>query len=67
MAKIESPKKKAVRKEREQKELLKWRKEQTRPKPKGYMFYLLVVLSLVFIADSIATEICTKMTAEICQ
>ena len=48
MAKIETPEKKAARKLREQKELLKWKKEQARPKRKFYLVYLLVVLSLVF-------------------
>ena len=67
MAKIEMPEKKAARKLQEQKELLKWRKEQARPKRKFYLVYLLVVLSLVFIMDSVATDICTKMKAEICE
>ena len=67
MAKIETPERLAARKAREQKELQKWRKEQARPKRKNYMAYLMVVLSLVFIVDAIATDICTKMKAEICQ
>ena len=66
MAKIETPEKKAARHLREQKELAKWRKEQQRPKRKFYLLYLLVVLGMVFIMDAIATEICTKMKAEIC-
>ena len=66
MAKIETPEKKAARHLREQKELAKWRKEQQRPKRKFYLLYLLVVLSMVFIMDSVATDICTKMKAEIC-
>ena len=66
MAKIETHEKKAARKAREQKELLKWRREQARPKRKFYLLYLIVVLSLVFIMDSVATDICTKMKAEIC-
>ena len=67
MGKLETPEKLAARKAREQKELEKWRKEQQKPKRKFYLLYLLVVLSLVFIMDSIATDICTKMKAEICQ
>ncbi len=66
MSKIETPEKLAVRKAREQKELAKWRKEQLRPQRKFYLVYLIVVLCLVFIMDSVATEICTKMKAEIC-
>ena len=66
MSKVETPKKMAIRKMKEQKELAKWRKEQARPKRKFYLVYLFVVLSMVFIMDSIATEICTKMKAEIC-
>ena len=67
MAKVETPERLAARKAREQKELAKWKKEQARPKRKNYMAYLMVVLSLVFIVDAIATDICTKMKAEICQ
>ena len=67
MSKVETPEKLAARKRREQKELAKWRREQQKPKRKFYLLYLLVVLSLVFIMDSIATDICTKMKAEICQ
>ena len=66
MTKIETPERKAARKAAEQKELAKWRKEQARPKSKYYLLYLLVVLSMVFIMDSVATDICTKMKAEIC-
>ena len=51
---------------REQKELAKWKKEQARPKRKAYLLYLMVVLCLFFIVDSVATDICTKMKAEIC-
>lgn len=66
MSKVETPEKLAARKAKEQKELAKWRKEQARPKRKYYFTYLIVVLSLVFIMDSVATDICTKMKAEIC-
>ena len=66
MAKVETPEKLAARKAKEQKELAKWRKEQLKPKRKFYLIYLIVVLSLVFIMDSVATDICTKMKAEIC-
>lgn len=62
MSKVETPERKA----KEQKELAKWRKEQARPKRKYYLVYLMVVLSMVFIMDSVATDICTKMKAEIC-
>ena len=55
MRKLETPEKLAARKAKEQKELEKWRKEQQKPKHKFYLLYLLVVLSLVFIMDSIAT------------
>ena len=66
MAKVETEEKRIARKAREQKELAKWKKEQARPKRKSYLLYLMVVLCLVFIADSVATDICTKMKAEIC-
>lgn len=67
MGKVETEEKRIARKAREEKELDKWRKEQLRPKRKTYLLYLMVVLSLVFIVDAIATEICTKMKAEICE
>ena len=66
MSKVETPEKLAARKAKEQKELAKWRREQLKPKRKLYLIYLVVVLSLVFIMDNVATEICTKMKAEIC-
>ena len=66
MLKVETEEKRLARKAREQKELAKWRREQARPQGKFYLVYLLVVLSMVFIMDSIATDICTKMKAEIC-
>ena len=66
MRKVETPEKLAARKAKEQKELAKWRREQLKPKRKFYLIYLVVVLSLVFIMDSVATDICTKMKAEIC-
>ena len=66
MSKVETPEKLAARKAKEQKELQKWRKELARPKRPYYLTYLIVVLSLVFIMDSVATDICTKMKAEIC-
>ena len=66
MAKIETHERLAARKAKEQKELARWKKEQQKPKRKLYLLYLLVVLSLVFIMDSVATDICTKMKAEIC-
>ena len=66
MRKVETPEKLAARKAKEQKELAKWRREQLKPKRKLYLIYLVVVLSLVFIMDNVATEICTKMKAEIC-
>ena len=65
MSKVETPEKLAKRKAKEQKELAKWRKELDRPKRKYYMVYLMVVLGMVFVMDTVATEICTKMKAEI--
>lgn len=67
MSKVETEEKRIARKAKEQKELAKWRAEQARPKRKLYLLYLLVVLSMVFIIDTVATEICTKMKAEICE
>ncbi|HHT96242.1 MAG TPA: MFS transporter [Clostridia bacterium] len=66
MSKAETEEKRIKRKAKELKELEKWKKEQARPKRKFYLLYLMVVLCLVFIVDTVATEISVKMKAEIC-
>jgi MFS family permease len=41
----------------ERKELRKWEKEKARPKAKSYLWFLLLVLSLVYIVDEVSTNV----------
>lgn len=43
--------------ERDQKELRKWQKEKARPQKKTYLWYLMFVLTLVYIVDEVATNL----------
>jgi MFS family permease len=40
----------------ERKELRKWEREKARPKPKTYLWFLLMILSLVYIVDEVSTN-----------
>ena len=51
-------------KEREQRELLRRRKEHDRPKTVGYLWYLMIVLSIVYIVDEIASNIGSSLQSE---
>jgi uncharacterized membrane protein len=44
-----------------QKELAKWRKEKARPKHSGYLWYLMLILTLVYIVDEVATNLNSTM------
>jgi len=55
--KIETEEHKALRKAKEQKEIAKWEKEKAKPKLKGYIFYFLFVITIVYIVDEITTQI----------
>jgi MFS family permease len=46
---------------KDQKELAKWRKEKARPKHAGYLWYLMLVLTLVYIVDEVATNLNSTM------
>ncbi len=46
---------------RDEKELAKMQKEKARPKHAGYMAYMLVIVTIVYIADEITTQIGTQM------
>ncbi len=65
MAKTETESQRTARKQREQKELLRRRKELDRPSPKGYLVYLLVVLSIVYIVDEITSAMGSSMQSEV--
>jgi MFS family permease len=47
--------------ERDQKELARWQKEKARPKHAGYLWYLMLVLTLVYIVDEVATNLNSTM------
>lgn len=52
---------------REQKELVRLQKELERPRSGGYLFYLLFIVSIVYIADEVASQIGTQMQSVIAQ
>lgn len=57
--------KSAIRRQREQKELAKWEKELNRPKGKFYYWYLVLIITLVYMVDEITSQIGTQMQTEI--
>ncbi len=62
---METEAKRTVRKRREEKELARRTKELGRKKPKGYLVYLLVVLSIVYIVDEITSAMGSSMQSEV--
>jgi hypothetical protein len=44
-----------------QKELAKWQKEKARPKHSFYLWYLMLILTLVYIVDEVATNLNSTM------
>ncbi|MCL2264403.1 MAG: MFS transporter [Treponema sp.] len=48
-----------------QKEIKRWEREKSKPKKKLYLWYLLIILSLIYIADEVTTLIGTQMQSEI--
>jgi predicted nucleic acid-binding Zn ribbon protein len=44
-----------------QKELAKWQKEKARPKRSFYLWYLMLILTLVYIVDEVATNLNSTM------
>ena len=65
MAKIETPEKRASRKLREAKELQKRKLQLQKKRPKGYLVYLLVVLSIVYIVDEITSAMGSALQSEV--
>ena len=64
-AKTLSPEKQRKLAEKKQREIAKWEREKARPRRNTYLIYMLFVISLVFITDMIASEICRQMKTEI--
>ncbi len=48
-----------------EKEILKWEKEKARPKRNTYLFYLILVISLIYATDEIASQIGALLKTEI--
>lgn len=65
MAKVETQEKMLARKAREAKELEKRKKELARKNPKGYLWYLLVVLSIVYIVDEVTSSMGSSLQSEV--
>ena len=61
MAKELSPEKLQKKAEKEKKELERLLKEQAKPKVPGYVVYFLLIISVVYMADEITTQISTLM------
>ena len=65
MAKTETEARRLARKAREAKELEKRKKQLATARPKGYLWYLLVVLSIVYIVDEVTSAMGTSMQSEV--
>ena len=65
MAKMETEEKRLARRAREERELQRRRKQLDKKRPAGYLVYLLVVLSIVYIVDEITSAIGTSMQSEV--
>ena len=65
MARTETPQKQAARKLREAKELQRRKRQLQKKHPKGYLWYLLVVLSVVYIVDEITSAMGSALQSEV--
>ena len=65
MARIETPEKQAARKAREVRELQRRKLQLQKKHPKGYLWYLLVVLSIVYIVDEITSAMGSSLQSEV--
>lgn len=65
MAKMETEVQRLTRKAREEKELAKRKKQMQKNHPRGYLVYLLVVLSIVYIVDEVTSAMGTSMQSEV--
>lgn len=50
---------------RKQREIERWERERARPKKNTYIFYLIFIISLIYVCDEIASQINTLMKTEI--
>lgn len=55
----------ARKKEREARQLVKLKKEQAKSKPAGYLAYFMLIISVIYIADEVTSQIGTQMQSVI--
>ena len=60
-----SAEKRARLQQKKEREIRKWEREQARPKGKTYFWYLVLIISLIYAVDEIASQIGTLMKTEI--
>ena len=66
MAKRTMTPEKAVKlQQKKEKELAYWKKQYDRPKSKGYFWYLVLIIALIYAVDEIASQISNLMQTEI--
>ena len=65
MARTETPEKLAARKRREATELQRRKLQLQKKRPNGYLWYLLVVLSIVYIVDEITSAMGSALQSEV--
>lgn len=63
----ETPEQLAIRKEKERRERMHWEKEQQRPKNKGYIWYTMAILAMIYVVDEITALIGTQMQPDIAE
>ena len=56
-----SPEQEAKKREKEARQLAKLKKEQAKSKPIGYMAYFMLIISIIYIADEVTSQIGTQM------
>ena len=59
--KVKTPEEIEYQRIRDEKELAKMMREKAKPKHAGYMIYMLIIVTIVYIADEITTQIGTQM------
>ena len=64
-SKQETPRHREARLRREDRELSRRRRELARKTPKGYLWYLMVVLSIVYIVDEVTSAMGSSMQSEV--
>lgn len=65
MNKVITPEKLIKQNEKKKKELAYWEKQKAKPKSNTYFWYLVLIISLIYAVDEIASQINTLMQTEI--